>query len=63
MMPQPKSNDGTRVLSDKTPWHAVRGLYDVNLLLTPEMPINQKDWIREAMQAVEYRRQEERTRS
>ena len=25
------------------------------------MPINQKDWVREAMQAFEYRRQEERT--
>jgi hypothetical protein len=34
---------------------------DVNLPLKPEVPINQKDWMREAMQAFEYRRQEERT--
>ena len=34
---------------------------DVNLPLTPEVPINQKDWVREAMQAFDYRRQEERT--
>jgi len=34
---------------------------DVNLPLTPEVPINQKDWVREAMQAFEHRRQEERT--
>jgi hypothetical protein len=33
---------------------------DVNLPLSPEVPINQKDWVREAMQAFEYRRQEER---
>lgn len=34
---------------------------DVNLPLSPEVPINQKDWIREAMQAFDYRKQEERT--
>ena len=34
---------------------------DVNLPLSPEVPINQKDWVREAMQAFDYREQEERT--
>jgi hypothetical protein len=34
---------------------------DVNLPLTPEIPVNQKGWVREAMQAFDYRRQEERT--
>jgi hypothetical protein len=34
---------------------------DVNLPLSPQVPINQKDWVREAMQAFDYRKQEERT--
>lgn len=34
---------------------------DVNLPLSPEVPINQKEWVREAMQAFGYREQEERT--
>jgi hypothetical protein len=34
---------------------------DVNLPLTPGVPISQKRWVREAMQAFEYRRHEERT--
>lgn len=33
---------------------------DVNLPLSPEVPINRKDWVREAMQAFDYRKQEER---
>lgn len=36
---------------------------DVNLPLTPQVPINSKDWIKEAMQAFDYRRQEERVDS
>jgi hypothetical protein len=33
---------------------------DVNLPLTPDVPVNEKNWVREAMQAFDYRRQEER---
>jgi hypothetical protein len=34
---------------------------DVNLPLSPEVPVNHKDWVVEAMQAFDYRKQEERT--
>ncbi len=33
---------------------------DVNLPLSPEIPIMEKEWVKEAMQAFEYRRGEER---
>jgi hypothetical protein len=33
---------------------------DVNLPLTPDVPLMQKDWVKEAMKAFEYRQQEER---
>jgi hypothetical protein len=36
---------------------------DVNLPLRPEAPINDKDWVKEAMQAFDYRGQEERVDS
>ena len=36
---------------------------DVNLPLTPQVPMNEKNWLKEAMQAFDYRRQEERVDS
>lgn len=33
---------------------------DVNLPLTPDVPVMQKEWVKEALQAFEYREQEER---
>jgi hypothetical protein len=33
---------------------------DVNLPLTPDVPLMQKEWVKEALQAFNYREQEER---
>lgn len=33
---------------------------DVNLPLTPDVPLMQKEWVKEALQAFDYRKQEER---
>lgn len=35
-------------------------LIDVNLPLTPDVPLMQKDWVKEATKAFEYREQKER---
>jgi hypothetical protein len=33
---------------------------DVNLPLTPDVPLMQKEWVKEALQTFDYREQEER---